>query len=176
MLYIKTKKLTKKSRTYAACRGFFLYSTVKHPRPVIGYNYGAGEYKRVRKIYLVTLAMSSVIMIAGTIICLAVPGQLIGLFTANEATVQAGKTALRIISAGFLVSAVSVTSSGALEGLGKGTASLVISLCRYVIVILPAAFLLSRIFGAAGVWNAFWIAEAVTAIVSFMISRKKVYL
>ena len=123
-----------------------------------------------------TPTMSSVIMIAGTIICLAVPGQLIGLFTANEATVQAGKTALRIISAGFLVSAVSVTSSGALEGLGKGTASLVISLCRYVIVILPAAFLLSRIFGAAGVWNAFWIAEAVTAIVSFMISRKKVYL
>ena len=120
--------------------------------------------------------MSSVIMIAGTIICLAVPGQLIGFFTSNEATVQAGKTALRIISAGFLVSAVSVTSSGALEGLGKGTASLVISLCRYVIIILPAAFLLSRIFGAAGVWNAFWIAEAVTAIVSFMISRKKVYL
>ena len=145
----------------------FLYlpasGIVQGMRPVIGYNYGAGEYKRVRKIYLVTLAMSSVIM-------------LIGLFTANETTVQAGKTALRIISAGFLVSAVSVTSSGALEGLGKGTASLVISLCRYVIVILPAAFLLSRIFGAAGVWNAFWIAEAVTAIVSFMISRKKVYL
>ena len=158
----------------------FLYlpasGIVQGMRPVIGYNYGAGEYKRVRKIYLVTLAMSSVIMIAGTIICLAVPGQLIGFFTSNEATVQAGKTALRIISAGFLVSAVSVTSSGALEGLGKGTASLVISLCRYVIIILPAAFLLSRIFGAAGVWNAFWIAEAVTAIVSFMISRKKVYL
>lgn len=158
----------------------FLYlpasGIVQGMRPVIGYNYGAGEYKRVRKIYLVTLAMSSVIMIAGTIICLAVPGQLMGLFTANETTVQAGKTALRIISAGFLVSAVSVTSSGALEGLGKGTASLVISLCRYVIVILPAAFLLSRIFGAAGVWNAFWIAEAVTAVVSFMISKKKVYL
>ena len=120
--------------------------------------------------------MSSVIMIAGTIICLAVPGQLIGLFTANEATVQAGKTALRIISAGFLVSAVSVTSSGALEGLGKGTASLVISLCRYVIVILPAAFILSRVLGASGVWHAFWIAEAVTAVVSFLISKKKVYL
>ena len=86
----------------------FLYlpasGIVQGMRPVIGYNYGAGEYKRVRKIYLVTLAMSSVIMIAGTIICLAVPGQLIGFFTSNEATVQAGKTALRIISAGFLVS------------------------------------------------------------------------
>ena len=158
----------------------FLYlpasGIVQGMRPVIGYNYGAQEYRRVRRIYLVTLAMSSVIMIAGTAICLSVPERLMEMFTSNPETVRAGRTALRIISAGFLVSAVSVTSSGALEGLGKGTASLAISLCRYVIVILPAAFLLSRIFGAAGVWNAFWITEAVTAIVSFMISRKKVYL
>ena len=158
----------------------FLYlpasGIVQGMRPVIGYNYGAQEYRRVRKIYLVTLAMSSVIMIAGTAICLSVPERLMEMFTSNPETVRAGETALRIISAGFLVSAVSVTSSGALEGLGKGTASLAISLCRYVIVILPAAFILSRVLGASGVWHAFWIAEAVTAVVSFMISRKKVYL
>ena len=53
-----------------------------------------------------------------------------GLFTHTEATIQTGKTALRIIGAGFIVSAVSVTSSGALEGLGKGTPSLLISLLR----------------------------------------------
>ena len=53
-------------------------------------------------------------------ICLIVPGQLMGLFTETPETIAAGETALRIISAGFLVSAVSVTSSGALEGLGKG--------------------------------------------------------
>ena len=158
----------------------FLYlpasGIVQGMRPVIGYNYGAQEYRRVRRIYLVTLAMSSVIMIAGTAICLSVPERLMEMFTSNPETVRAGETALRIISAGFLVSAVSVTSSGALEGLGKGTASLAISLCRYVIVILPAAFILSRILGASGVWHAFWIAEAVTAVVSFLISKKKVYL
>ena len=158
----------------------FLYlpasGIVQGMRPVIGYNYGAQEYRRVRRIYLVTLAMSSVIMIAGTAICLSVPERLMEMFTSNPETVRAGETALRIISAGFLVSAVSVTSSGALEGLGKGTASLVISLCRYVLIILPAAFILSRILGASGVWHAFWIAEAVTAVVSFLISKKKVYL
>ena len=158
----------------------FLYlpasGIVQGMRPVIGYNYGAQEYRRVRRIYLVTLAMSSVIMIAGTAICLSVPERLMEMFTSNPETVRAGETALRIISAGFLVSAVSVTSSGALEGLGKGTASLAISLCRYVIVILPAAFILSRVLGASGVWHAFWIAEAVTAVVSFLISKKKVYL
>ena len=154
----------------------FLYlpasGIIQGMRPVIGYNYGAQEYRRVKKIYLVTLAMSSVIMVAGTLICLAVPGQLIGLFTTNAETVRAGAVALRIICAGFIISSVSVTSCGALEGLGKGGPSLFISLCRYVLVILPAAFLLSRAFGAAGVWNAFWIAETVTAVISLIISKK----
>ena len=154
----------------------FLYlpasGIVQGMRPVIGYNYGAGEHKRVKKIYFVTLCMSGVIMLIGTIICLTVPGQLIGMFTTNPETIAAGKTALRIICAGFLVSSVSVTSCGALEGLGRGSASLVVSLCRYLIIILPAAFILSHFFGAVGVWNAFWIAESLTAVVSFMISRK----
>ena len=104
---------------------------VQGMRPLIGYNYGAGESKRVSQIYQIVLCMSGIIMVLGTVICLLIPGQLMGLFTHTEATIQAGETALRIIGAGFIVSAVSVTSSGALEGLGKGTPSLLISLCRY---------------------------------------------
>ena len=147
---------------------------VQGMRPLIGYNYGAGENKRVSQIYKIVLCMSGIIMVLGTVICLLIPGQLIGLFTHIEATIQTGETALRIIGAGFIVSAVSVTSSGALEGLGKGAPSLLISLCRYVVVIIPAAFLLSRFFGAVGVWNAFWITEAITAIISLVIYRKAI--
>ena len=147
---------------------------VQGMRPLIGYNYGAGEHKRVSQIYQIVLCMSGIIMVFGTVICLLIPGQLMGLFTHTKATIQAGETALRIIGAGFIVSAVSVTSSGALEGLGKGTPSLLISLCRYVVVIIPAAFLLSRVFGAVGVWNAFWITEAITAIISLVIYRKAI--
>ena len=147
---------------------------VQGMRPLIGYNYGAGENKRVSQIYKIVLCMSGIIMVLGTVICLLIPGQLMGLFTPTEATIQAGETALRIIGAGFIVSAVSVTSSGALEGLGKGTPSLLISLCRYVVVIIPVAFLLSRLFGAVGVWNAFWITEAITAIISLFIYRKAI--
>ena len=154
----------------------FLYlpasGIVQGMRPVIGYNYGAGEHKRVKKIYFVTLGMSGVIMLIGTIICLTIPGQLIGMFTTNPQTIAAGKTALRIICAGFLISSVSVTACGALEGLGRGTASLIVSLCRYLVIILPAAFVLSHFFGAIGVWNAFWIAEALTAGVSLLISKR----
>ena len=147
---------------------------VQGMRPLIGYNYGAGEHKRVSQIFKIVLCMSGIIMVFGTVICLLIPGQLMGLFTHTEATIQAGETALRIIGAGFIASAVSVTSSGALEGLGKGTPSLLISLCRYVVVIIPAAFLLSRFFGAVGVWNAFWITEAITAIISLVIYRKAI--
>ena len=149
---------------------------VQGMRPLIGYNYSAGENKRVSQIYKIVLCMSGIIMMLGTVICLLIPGQLIGLFTHTEATIQTGETALRIISAGFLVSAVSVTSSGALEGLGKGTPSLLISLFRYVVVIIPIAFLLSRLFGAVGVWNAFWITEAITAIISICIYYKSIAL
>ncbi len=158
----------------------FLYlpanGIVQGMRPVIGYNFGAGEQNRVKKIYGVTLCMNGIIMVLGTVVCLLVPGQLISLFTDSRETILAGQTALRIISAGFIVSAVSVTSSGALEGLGKGTASLVISLSRYVVVIIPAAFFLSRVWGPVGVWNAFWIAESATAVVAFFVYHRCVRL
>ena len=156
----------------------FLYlpanGVIQGMRPLIGYNYGAGEYKRVKQIYNIVLCMSSMIMVLGTIICLLIPGQLIGLFTNVSETIFNGEIALRIISAGFIVSAVSVTSSGALEGLGKGIPSLIISLSRYIIIIIPTAFLLSKILGAVGVWNAFWIAEVFTAIISFVIYHKTI--
>ena len=152
---------------YLPANGF-----VQGMRPLVGYNYGAGERERVRKIYRVTLAMCAVIMVAGTLVCLTVPHLLIGLFTENPETIQAGAAALRIISAGFIVSSVSVTSSGALEGIGKGFPSLIISLCRYIVVILPAAFILSRLIGPSGVWHAFWATELITAVVAFAVYRR----
>lgn len=156
----------------------FLYlpasGIVQGMRPLIGYNYGAGERGRVRQLYNATLCASGIIMAFGTVVCLLWAEPLMGLFTSQPDTIQAGGTALRIICAGFVISSVSVTSSGALEGLGKGAQSLVISLCRYVVVILPAAFLLCRTIGPDGVWHAFWITEAVTAAAAFWVYRRTV--
>lgn len=158
----------------------FLYlpanGIIQGMRPVIGYNFGAKEYKRVKKIYDITLCMSAIIMALGTVICQVASGQLIGLFTDNPETISAGQNALRIISAGFIISAFSVTSSGALEGLGKGTQSLIISLCRYVVIIIPSAFILCHIWGPAGVWNAFWLTEAITAAIAVLVYRYSVKL
>lgn len=141
-------------------------------RPLVGYNYGAGEYKRVKKIYSTALLMTAAIMLLGTGLCLIVPNPLIRLFTDNEETIRLGAAALRIISAGFIVSSVSVVSSGSLEGLGMGMPSLLISLCRYLLIIIPAAVGFSYLTGPSGVWHAFWITELFSAAASWMIFRK----
>lgn len=143
-------------------------------RPLIGYNYGAGEHKRVRKIYLTALMLTVIIMIFGTGLCLIFPDRLIQLFTDNQETIRIGAVALRIISMGFAVSSISIVSCGALEGLGMGMPSLLISLCRYLLIIVPAAFVLSYSLGAAGVWHAFWITELLSAAVSWFLYRKMI--
>ncbi len=148
----------------------FLYlpanGVIQGMRPLIGYNSGAKEQKRVRKIFVMTLLMISVLMAAGTILCQTVPAVLIGLFTSNAETIRVGSAALRIISCGFILSTISVTCCGALEGLGRGFPSLIISVCRYILLILPAAFLLTRFAGPDAIWHAFWITELLSAVVS----------
>ena len=152
-----------------------LYQTanglVQGMRPLIAYNYGAKEYKRVRTIYRTALICIVLIMAVGTVLCLLLPQQLMGLFTENADTRRAGGDALRIICFGFVPSVISVVSAGALEGLGKGMPSFMISLLRYTAVIIPAAFILSRFLGAVGVWHAFWISEILTAAAAWFIYR-----
>ena len=107
--------------------------------------------------------MNAGIMAVGTALSWMMPETLIGLFTDQPETVKIGVLALHIISLGFIISAVSITCSGALEGLGKGVQSLVISLLRYVIIMIPASYGLSKLLGADGVWYGFCITEFVTA-------------
>ncbi|HIT67503.1 MAG TPA: MATE family efflux transporter [Candidatus Merdisoma merdipullorum] len=155
----------------------FLYLTangiVQGIRPLIGYNYGAGEKQRVKKIFQTALLMSAAIMAVGTLISILGADRLFALFTTNAETIRIGEKALRIICMGFLVSSVSVTAGGALEGLGKGMPSLVISLMRYLILMIPAAFLISRFAGAEGVWHAFWVTEWLTALAAFAIYKRE---
>ena len=158
----------------------FLYlpanGIVQGLRPIIGYNYGAGEYDRVKKLYRTSMGMCAAIMAAGTVLCLALSGQLIGLFSSNAETIVIGTSALRIICVGFIVSTISVVASGSLEGLGMGVQSLVISLCRYIVVIMPLAWLFCRLLDADGIWNAFWVTEVITAGISMVVYHKSVKL
>lgn len=156
----------------------FLYlpanGIIQGMRPLIGYNYGAGEAKRVRQIFLITLGMISAIMLAGILLCQSIPDQLFSLFSGQPQTIALGSQALSIISLGFVLSSISVTCSGALEGLGMGLPSLMVTSCRYLFVILPAALLLSHFLGAEGVWWSFPISEAITALFAWIIFQRSV--
>lgn len=141
-------------------------------RPLVGFNAGAGEKKRVQDIFRTSLFLIMGIMLVGTVIAWVCPVQLFSLFARDAEAIRMGAGALRIISIGFVISSVSVTCSGVLEGLGKGTASLWISLTRYIVLMLPLAFLFSRIFGAGGVWYAFAVTEWLAAALSFFIWKR----
>lgn len=153
----------------------FLYlpanGIIQGMRPLVGFNYGAGEIKRVKKIYHLTLCMNGVIMLLGMIICFTASPYLIGMFTDNATTISAGSNALRIICCGFLISTVSITVSGALEGLSKGGQSLIISLLRYILFIIPIAFVLCKAFGPQYVFHAFWITEILTAAIAALLMK-----
>lgn len=141
-------------------------------RPLVGYNFGAKEYDRVKKIYRVALSMTAVIMLAGTLVCTLFSRQLISMFTTNPETIEAGIIALRTISMGFIVSTITITSSGALEGLGMGMPSLVLSLMRFIFVMMPVTLILNGIFGVKGIWNSFWVTELLVAVFSFWLYHK----
>lgn len=147
----------------------FIYLTangvIQGIRPIISFNYGAGRRDRVLGITKTSLVLCAGIMAFGTVLCLAIPNILMGMFSNTPETIAEGAMALKIISAGFVVSAVSVVISGVYEALGDGIPSLIISVIRYI-VIAGIAFFISRFMGAVGVWNSFWITEVIAAVVS----------
>ena len=90
---------------------------VQGMRPILGYNYGAGETRRVRSTIRYNLVCAAAIMLLGTVLSLLIPEQIFALFDADEELMSAGVSALRIISAGFLISSIGVIYSGTFEAL-----------------------------------------------------------
>lgn len=141
-------------------------------RPVVGYNYGAGEQGRVKSAIRYSLLCTAAIMLLGTLLSLLIPGQIFGLFDADAELLSAGITALRIISLGFLVSTIGVIASGVFEALGEGRHSLAVSLLRQFAITIPLSFVLSRFLGAVGVWISFPAGEFCAAVVALVLLKK----
>ena len=145
---------------------------VQGMRPIVGFNYGAGEMDRVKKTLDLSLVFTAAIMLVGTLLSLIIPEQLLLMFNANEETLKIGIPALRIISLGFLISSFGVIYSGAFEALGKGLSSLIISLLRQLVIILPLSGLLIPLIGPTGVWITLPIAESIASAISILLIRR----
>ena len=139
---------------------------------IVSYNYGAGKIKRLLKTVKVANIYAFSIMLAGFVLCQVLPSQILKIFDASDNMLAIGVPALRIISFSFLIAPFSIVSSGTFQALGKGTFSLIISLIRQLIVILPLSYLLSRVMGMKGIWVAFPIAEIVAGILTIIYLRK----
>ena len=135
-------------------------------RPIISYNYGAGAKKRLHETIKVSVLVTAVIMAVGTILFMGFPEPVLSLFSATEEMQKMGAQALRIIGTGFIVSALGTVFAGVFESMGKGIASLIVSLLRQLVIIVPCSLMLIKVMGVAGVWLTFPVSEAVAAVVA----------
>ncbi len=134
--------------------------------PIVAYNYGAGKRSRMISTIKLSVLFSEGIMAIGVALFLLFPEKLLSLFSASEAMLAIGVPALRIISAHFLIAGFCIVVGSVFQALGNGVYSLIVSVMRQLVVLLPAAFLLSQVIGLHAVWWAFPIAEVMSLIVS----------
>ena len=136
--------------------------------PIISYNYGARKPERVKKTIRLAVFYAEFIMLVGFCIFQFLPDKLLGLFAASDAMLAIGVPALRIICPHFLLAGAGIVLSSVFQALGNGVFSLTVSICRQLVVLIPAAWLLSRTGEVNMVWWAFIIAEVVSLALSLV--------
>ena len=134
--------------------------------PIIAYNYGARKPERISRTVRLGVLYALIIMAVGVALFWIVPRQLLGIFNASEQMLEIGVPALRVISLSFLFAAFGIVTSSVCQALGRGILSLMVSVLRQLVLILPAAWVLGQVFGLSAVWLAFPFAE----IFSFLLS------
>ena len=127
--------------------------------PIIAYNYGAQNKKRILSTMKLSMIYATVIMILGFLVFQLLPNQLLALFDASEEMTKMGAIALRIISIHFLIAGFDIIGSSVCQSLGKAFYSMLISIARQLVVLVPAAYLLSLSGNVNLIWWAFPIAE-----------------
>ena len=145
---------------------------------IIAYNFGARLKDRVYECIRTALVWAGTIMVIGTAIFLIFPGQLMSIFESeSDAELSAqmsqiGGVAMRIISIHFILAAVGITLSTVFQAVGKGIYSLIMSVCRQLVLLLPAAWILARIADIYVVWWCFPIAEIGSLFICLFFYRK----
>lgn len=139
--------------------------------PIMGYNFGAKNKDRLHSAIRYGCIIAACIMLCGTIIFWIFPEQIFALFNANDDIMNMGIKAMRFISLCFLPAAIDIIFSTTFQAVGKGFSSMILSILRQLVFILPAALVLSN-FGVDAVWFAYPIAEVGALIVAvFLYTR-----
>lgn len=142
--------------------------------PIIGYNYGAKNFDRIRETVKTALKWGIALGLLFTALFMALPGQLLSLFNASADMLALGVPAVRIICVTFALAAVTMILGLCASGLGNGVINMMGTGIRQVILLLPCFFLLKRLLGYPYAWMAMWIAEICAA--AYVILRFRSYL
>ena len=134
--------------------------------PIIAYNYGAGKKERVIRTMKLSILYAVSIMLVGLVIMELFPQVLLGFFNASEHMLSIGVPALRIICLSFLFAGFCIVVGSVFQALGNGVYSMIVSIARQLLVLLPAAYLLARLGNVNYVWWAFPIAELMSVTMS----------
>ncbi len=137
--------------------------------PIIGYNYGARNRKRIMKTFLSGTIFAVSLMLIGVILFQFFPELLLGCFNATEAMLEIGAPALRTISMCFVFAGVCIVIGSLFQAFGKGVSSMLVSITRQLLILLPAAYLLSLSGEVRAVWWAFPIAEIGSLLISIFL-------
>ena len=143
--------------------------------PIIAYNYGARKPERIVKTIKLSVMYAVGIMLLGLLAFQLIPDVFLGMFMAEDSgsdMLTIGVPALRIISISFLLAGFSVVCSSVFQALGHGVLSLAVSVIRQLVVLLPVAFVLSRVRGLDAVWWAYPIAELFAVTLSALFLRR----
>lgn len=140
--------------------------------PIIAYNLGAKQKKRMFATIKLAMVYATGMMFIGVILFETIPQTLLGFFNASPDMIKMGIPALRIIAIHFIFAGFSIVCSATFQAVGKGTYSLLTSLIRQLVVLLPCAYLLSLTGNLDLIWLSFPIAEIFSASISFVLMKK----
>jgi Na+-driven multidrug efflux pump len=143
-------------------------------QPIVGFNYGAGLYCRVREAVMLAIKYATVVATVGWLICMLIPGAVISVFNANNMELrEAGIMGLRIYCAVLPVVGYQIIASSYFQAIGKARLATLLSMLRQIIVLLPLILILPHFIGLKGVWIANPVSDVVAAVVSFILFRRE---
>ena len=142
--------------------------------PIVGYNYGAKNKDRVVKTVRIAMAIGCSVMLLGTLLFQFLPNLILSPFKTTEEMNKIAYVAFRIISIGFIFSAIAIVINGFFMGIGAGVSAMSVNLARQLILLVPLAFFLSKTaLGISGVWVAFPISEVLSTILAYALFIKE---
>ena len=140
--------------------------------PVVGYNYGSKKFQRVKQTWNVLLPTGILIALCGTVLFWLFPRQLLQLFSASPEMLTLGIPALRIISLSFALAAITILCGYFASGLGNGIINMISAAIRQLVLLIPFLWIFIKSWGISCGWYAFWIAESIACIYSYLSSHQ----